>query len=140
MTPYDITCLADPEDWIATLREVFPDYAGEPAECSGHEIRVTFAAPQPKLRPDTPALRVTGDFSSWPMSKYKLIVALAAAGKADAFFALLDAVPRLHRELWCAAQELRTDDPLVVALLPQLPAALGCSAEDVSALLAAAEI
>jgi len=67
------------------------------------------------------------------MSKLKLLRQLAALNLLDGFLAMLDTIPNA-RLFFDAAQVLSTDDPLVLAAVPQFQSATGISAADLSAL------
>lgn len=69
-------------------------------------------------------------------SKYKLLTAIHAAGKSAEFFSFIDALPRFQQEAWYAANELKSNDPLMIGLLPALPAALGVTQETINTVLA----
>ena len=73
-------------------------------------------------------------------SKYKLLTAIHAAGKSTEFFAFIDTLPRFQQEAWYAANELKSNDPLMLGLLPALPAALGVTQETINTVLARSTI
>lgn len=97
--------------------------------------RWSLADPQPTEAQMRAALDLAGPVVPvYTISKLTIVRRLEAAGLADAFFAYLDANPRVKRQ-WDAAQVLRTDDPVLVEVLPVLKAATGATDSQIAGLL-----
>lgn len=87
----------------------------------------SWVAPTPELEAQ---LAANAAGTTYPivrvLSKLTILRRLEAAGLDSAFFAALESAPTAIRQ-WNAAQELRTDDPMLVAMLPAIQAATGAT-------------
>lgn len=133
MFTYTIKAPAPVSDWNAVITALFPAFAGEPTEATDAIATVNFATKQPQ--PAAEGFKVEGEFSDWWVSKDKLTRALATAGKFEAFVVVRDTAPVYARELWFIAPSFFTSDPLIVPFLAAMPAALGMTEEQITALL-----